>query len=70
MAYNEQDLHRIAGPAWTPPHSEVLLEESLHRGRSTSSSHADRPTTSDRVFHRDIDPMGVHTGDSVTVAPR
>ena len=72
IAYDEADLHRIAGLGLqASPTSEVLLEESIigWKEYELELMH-DR---SDNVVVvcsiENLDPMGVHTGDSITVAP-
>ncbi|HEY2834593.1 MAG TPA: carbamoyl-phosphate synthase large subunit [Sporichthyaceae bacterium] len=72
MAYNEEDLHRIAGSGLTAsPTTEVLLEESILGWKEYELE-----LMRDRVDNvvvicsiENLDPMGVHTGDSITVAP-
>ena len=72
IAYDEADLHRIAGLGLqASPTSEVLLEESIIGWKEYELElMRDR---SDNVVVvcsiENLDPMGVHTGDSITVAP-
>ena len=72
MAYDEADLRRIAGaglPPARPPRCSSRSRSSA--GRSTSSRSC--ATRTDNVVIvcsiENLDPMGVHTGDSITVAP-
>ena len=72
MAYDETDLRRIAGagPAASPT-TEVLLEESI-LGWKEYELEVMRDTADNVVIIcsiENVDPMGVHTGDSITVAP-
>ncbi|WP_046470950.1 carbamoyl-phosphate synthase large subunit [Allosalinactinospora lopnorensis] len=72
FAHNEADLRRIAGQglALSPTH-EVLLEESI-LGWKEYELELMRDGNDNVVVVCSIenfDPMGVHTGDSVTVAP-
>jgi carbamoyl-phosphate synthase large subunit len=72
IAYHAQDLDRIAGAGLRySPTSEVLLEESIIGWKEYELElMRDR---SDNVVVvcsiENLDPMGVHTGDSITVAP-
>ncbi|MDQ3157661.1 MAG: carbamoyl-phosphate synthase large subunit [Actinomycetota bacterium] len=72
MAYNEEDLHRIAGSGLNlSPTTEVLLEESII-GWKEYELEVMRDKADNVVIVCSIenfDPMGVHTGDSITVAP-
>ncbi|MGA8258019.1 MAG: carbamoyl-phosphate synthase large subunit, partial [Nocardioides sp.] len=72
MAYNEADLHRIAGAGLAAsPTTEVLLEESII-GWKEYELEVMRDTADNVVIIcsiENVDPMGVHTGDSITVAP-
>ncbi|RII43137.1 carbamoyl-phosphate synthase large subunit [Galactobacter valiniphilus] len=72
MAYNEEDLHRIAGAGLQySPTTEVLLEESI-LGWKEYELEMMRDRNDNVVVVCSIenfDPVGVHTGDSVTVAP-
>ncbi len=72
MAYNEEDLHRIAGAGIQySPTSEVLLEESI-LGWKEYELEMMRDKNDNVVVVCSIenfDPVGVHTGDSITVAP-
>ncbi len=72
MAHNDDDLNRIAGSglAASPVH-EVLIEESV-LGWKEYELELMRDKHDNVVVVcsiENIDPMGVHTGDSVTVAP-
>ncbi|MRJ77174.1 carbamoyl-phosphate synthase large subunit [Aeromicrobium sp. SMF47] len=72
LAYDEEDLHRIAGSGLAlSPTTEVLLEESI-LGWKEYELEVMRDTADNVVIVCSIenfDPMGVHTGDSITVAP-
>ena len=72
FAYDETDLVRIAGAGLrASPTTEVLLEESI-----TGWKEYELELMRDRADNvvvvcsiENLDPMGVHTGDSITVAP-
>ena len=72
IAFNEQELHQIAGAGLRhSPTSEVLLEESII-GWKEYELEVMRDRKDNVVIVCSIenfDPMGVHTGDSITVAP-
>src|ERR1700761_1297556 len=72
IAYNEADLRRIAGSGLdASPTTEVLLEESII-GWKEFELELMRDRRDNVVIVcsiENVDPMGVHTGDSVTVAP-
>ncbi len=72
IARDEADLHRIAGAGLdASPTHEVLLEESV-LGWKEFELELMRDAKDNVVVVcsiENIDPMGVHTGDSVTVAP-
>ena len=72
FAYNEEDLIRIAGDGiHSSPTSEVLLEESI-LGWKEYELELMRDTADNTVVVcsiENVDPVGVHTGDSITVAP-
>ncbi len=72
FAYDEADLLRIAGAGLdASPTTEVLLEESI-LGWKEYELEVMRDRADNVVIVcsiENIDPMGVHTGDSVTVAP-
>ena len=72
IAWSEEDLHRIAGAGLdASPTHEVLLEESI-LGWKEFELELMRDSRDNVVVVcsiENIDPMGVHTGDSVTVAP-
>jgi carbamoyl-phosphate synthase large subunit len=72
MAYDEAGLRRIAGAGLAAsPTSEVLLEESVIGWKEYELElMRDRGDNVVVVCSiENVDPMGVHTGDSVTVAP-
>jgi carbamoyl-phosphate synthase large subunit len=72
MAYDEVDLRRIAGAGLAAsPTSEVLLEESIIGWKEYELElMRDRHDNVVVVCSiENLDPMGVHTGDSITVAP-
>ncbi|PVG82967.1 carbamoyl phosphate synthase large subunit [Nocardioides gansuensis] len=72
MAYNEADLRRIGGAGLAAsPTTEVLLEESI-LGWKEYELEVMRDRADNTVIVcsiENLDPMGVHTGDSITVAP-
>ncbi|MFD9547787.1 carbamoyl-phosphate synthase large subunit [Nocardia salmonicida] len=72
MAYNEEDLDRIAGGGLSAsPTANVLIEESI-LGWKEFELELMRDRNDNVVIVcsiENVDPMGVHTGDSVTVAP-
>jgi carbamoyl-phosphate synthase large subunit len=72
MAYDEDDLRRIAGAGLAAsPTTEVLLEESI-LGWKEYELEVMRDRADNVVIVcsiENLDPMGVHTGDSITVAP-
>ena len=72
MAYNEEDLRRIAGDGLHDSlTNEVLLEESI-LGWKEYELELMRDRNDNVVVVCSIenfDPVGVHTGDSITVAP-
>ena len=72
IAFDEAALHQIAGAGLRhSPTSEVLLEESII-GWKEYELEVMRDSTDNVVIVcsiENIDPMGVHTGDSITVAP-
>ena len=72
IAYNESDLNQIAGAGLRhSPTTEVLLEESIIGWKEyeleVMRDHKDNVVIVCSI--ENIDPMGVHTGDSITVAP-
>ena len=72
MAYSEEDLRRIAGAGLAAsPTTEVLIEESIVGWKEyeleVMRDRADNVVIVCSI--ENVDPMGVHTGDSVTVAP-
>ncbi|GGD78488.1 carbamoyl-phosphate synthase large subunit [Microbacterium murale] len=72
FAYDEKDLRRMAGAGLhDSPTSEVLLEESI-LGWKEYELELMRDTADNTVVVcsiENVDPVGVHTGDSITVAP-
>jgi carbamoyl-phosphate synthase large subunit len=72
MAHNERDLRRIAGAGLQySPTTEVLLEESI-LGWKEYELEMMRDANDNVVVVctiENLDPVGVHTGDSITVAP-
>jgi carbamoyl-phosphate synthase large subunit len=72
MAYDEAGLRRIAGAGLAAsPTTEVLIEESIV-GWKEYELEVMRDKADNVVIIcsiENVDPMGVHTGDSVTVAP-
>jgi len=72
IAYNRGDLELIAGAGLRhSPTTEVLLEESIIGWKEfeleVMRDHKDNVVIVCSI--ENIDPMGVHTGDSITVAP-
>ena len=72
VAHDEAGLHQIAGGGLhASPTSEVLLEESLLGWKEYElelmRDKADNVVVICSI--ENLDPMGVHTGDSITVAP-
>ncbi|MBI1352420.1 MAG: carbamoyl-phosphate synthase large subunit [Actinomycetales bacterium] len=72
IAYDESDLRRIAGAGLqASPTTEVLLEESIIGWKEYElelmRDHNDNVVVVCSI--ENLDPMGVHTGDSITVAP-
>ena len=72
MAFDEDDLRRIAGAGLAAsPTTEVLIEESVLGWKEyeleVMRDRADNVVVVCSI--ENVDPMGVHTGDSVTVAP-
>lgn len=72
VAYNQQDLDEIAGRGLAiSPTSEVMIEQSV-LGWKEIEMEVMRDKKDNCVIICSIenfDPMGVHTGDSITVAP-
>ncbi|MEU8796601.1 carbamoyl-phosphate synthase large subunit [Spirillospora sp. NPDC048819] len=72
FAHDEDDLRRIAGTGLdASPTTEVLLEESI-LGWKEYELEVMRDRNDNVVIVcsiENLDPMGVHTGDSITVAP-
>ncbi|MFC9440171.1 carbamoyl-phosphate synthase large subunit [Nocardia sp. NPDC057030] len=72
MAYNDEDLDRIAGGGLSAsPTANVLIEESI-LGWKEFELELMRDRNDNVVIVcsiENVDPMGVHTGDSMTVAP-
>ena len=72
FAHDEEELRRIAGAGlFASPTTEVLLEESILGWKEyeleVMRDHADNVVVVCSI--ENLDPMGVHTGDSITVAP-
>ncbi|MGH3656647.1 MAG: carbamoyl-phosphate synthase large subunit, partial [Micromonosporaceae bacterium] len=72
MAHNAEDVERIAGAGLAEsPVTEVLIEESVLGWKEYElelmRDHHDNVVVVCSI--ENVDPMGVHTGDSVTVAP-
>jgi carbamoyl-phosphate synthase large subunit len=72
FAFDEDDLRRIGGAGLhDSPTNEVLLEESI-LGWKEYELELMRDTADNTVVVcsiENVDPVGVHTGDSITVAP-
>ncbi|MBF6335582.1 carbamoyl-phosphate synthase large subunit [Nocardia abscessus] len=72
MAYNHQDLDRIAGGGLAAsPTANVLIEESIlgWKEYELELMRDGRDNVVVVCSIENVDPMGVHTGDSMTVAP-
>jgi len=72
IAFDEEELRQIAGAGLRhSPTSEVLLEESIIGWKEyeleVMRDHKDNVVIVCSI--ENVDPMGVHTGDSITVAP-
>ena len=72
IAFDESSLRQIAGAGLThSPTSEVLIEESIIGWKEyeleVMRDHKDNVVIVCTI--ENVDPMGVHTGDSITVAP-
>ncbi len=72
FAHDEEDLRRFAGAGLRASRTtEVLLEESILGWKEyeleVMRDHADNVVVVCSI--ENLDPMGVHTGDSITVAP-
>ena len=72
IAYNQEELELIAGAGLRhSPTTEVLLEESIIGWKEfeleVMRDHKDNVVIVCSI--ENVDPMGVHTGDSITVAP-
>ncbi len=72
IAYDESDLRQMAGAGLqASPTTEVLLEESIIGWKEYElelmRDHHDNVVVVCSI--ENLDPMGVHTGDSITVAP-
>ncbi len=72
IAYNKEEFERIvAGGLEASPTTEVLIEESLE-GWKEFEMEVVRDVNDNCIIVcaiENVDPMGIHTGDSVTVAP-
>ncbi|MGK8500153.1 carbamoyl-phosphate synthase large subunit [Nocardia asiatica] len=72
MAYNDEDLDRIAGGGLAvSPTANVLIEESIlgWKEYELELMRDGRDNVVVVCSIENVDPMGVHTGDSMTVAP-
>ncbi|GED97902.1 carbamoyl-phosphate synthase large subunit [Gordonia crocea] len=72
MAYDEKDLDRIAGGGLAAsPTANVLIEESIlgWKEYELELMRDNRDNVVVVCSIENVDPVGVHTGDSVTVAP-
>lgn len=72
IAFDESELNQIAGAGLRhSPTSEILLEESIIGWKEyeleVMRDHKDNVVIVCSI--ENVDPMGVHTGDSITVAP-
>ncbi|WP_340264147.1 carbamoyl-phosphate synthase large subunit [Sphingobium mellinum] len=72
VAYNKEEFKRIVGEGLdASPTTEVLIEESL-LGWKEYEMEVVRDRNDNAIIIcsiENVDPMGVHTGDSITVAP-
>ncbi|HEX9891386.1 MAG TPA: carbamoyl-phosphate synthase large subunit, partial [Actinomycetota bacterium] len=73
LARDPEELRRVAGHGVdTSPIGEVLVEESVEGWKEfeleVMRDHADNVVVVCSI--ENVDPMGVHTGDSITVAPQ
>src|SRR5271165_3528992 len=72
IAYNKEEFEQIvAGGLLASPTTEVLIEESVH-GWKEYEMEVVRDNADNCIIIcsiENVDPMGIHTGDSVTVAP-
>ena len=72
IAYNREEfIHIVTGGLDASPTTEVLIEESL-LGWKEYEMEVVRDTADNCIIIcsiENVDPMGVHTGDSITVAP-
>ncbi|MBQ9315475.1 MAG: carbamoyl-phosphate synthase large subunit [Atopobiaceae bacterium] len=72
IAHSEQELNQIAGQGLAlSPTTEVLVEESIE-GWKEIEMEVMRDSAGNGIVIcsiENLDPMGVHTGDSITVAP-
>ncbi len=72
MAYSAEDVERMAGDGLTAsPSANVLIEESIYGWKEFELElmRDGRDNVVVVCSIENFDPMGVHTGDSVTVAP-
>ncbi|YCU73693.1 carbamoyl-phosphate synthase large subunit [Mycobacteroides abscessus] len=72
MAYTADDVERMAGEGLSAsPSANVLIEESIYGWKEFELElmRDDRDNVVVVCSIENVDPMGVHTGDSVTVAP-
>ncbi|EUA20438.1 carbamoyl-phosphate synthase L chain, ATP binding domain protein [Mycobacterium xenopi 4042] len=72
MAHSAEEVERMAAPAGASPSANVLIEESIY-GWKEFELELMRDGHDNVVVVcsiENVDPMGVHTGDSVTVARR
>ncbi len=72
MAYSAQDVDRMAGEGLTAsPSANILIEESIYGWKEYELElmRDGRDNVVVVCSIENVDPMGVHTGDSVTVAP-
>ena len=72
IAYDEAELRAVAAHGLaTSPVAEILLEQSVYGWKEyeleVMRDHADNVVVICSI--ENLDPMGVHTGDSITVAP-
>ena len=70
IAYNREEFEQDSPPAYASPIREVLIEQSVLGWKEYEMGGATARTTASSCSIENVDPMGVHTGDSITVAPR
>ena len=70
IGYNREEFERSPSGIELSPVNEILIEESSSAGRNTMEVMRDKADNCVIICSiENFDPMGVHTGDSITVAP-